>query len=221
MLRYLIGHRGASGYEPENTLLSFKRAFDDDANAIEMDLRLSADGEIVIIHDRTVDRTTDGSGPAEDQDLETLLTLDAGKGERIPTFGEALRLATERGGSIFAEVKVPGLEETMLSEMRELDALDRVIVFGLPGAVARVHKIAPSVMCTSPGSVRIGLPDISPEEVSRMHAENLVLVHGDIDQEEEMARLIELGLDGIITNFPCRLSRADRSMMGEQERRKG
>src|SRR5215475_8610435 len=80
----IIAHRGSMAIEPENTLRSFRRARSDGADEIELDLRLSADGEVVVIHDATVDRTTDGTGRVDAMSLDELRGLDAGLGERIP-----------------------------------------------------------------------------------------------------------------------------------------
>src|SRR3954471_3509525 len=82
----ITGHRGALGSEPENTLRSFRRAVADGCDEIELDLRVSADGELVIMHDATVDRTTSGSGEVAGLTLDKLRSLDAGFGEQIPTW---------------------------------------------------------------------------------------------------------------------------------------
>lgn len=88
--RPIIAHRGASGTCPENTLLAFDRALEYGADALELDVRLSADGVPVVIHDSTLERTTDGRGPVGAWPLERLRALDAGGGERIPTLADVL-----------------------------------------------------------------------------------------------------------------------------------
>ncbi len=100
----ILGHRGASAVAPENTRAAFERAFRDGADGIELDVTLSRDGVPVVIHDDTLDRTTDGRGAVWDRDLADLRRLDAGgwfgagfRGERIPTLAEALDLARGRG----------------------------------------------------------------------------------------------------------------------------
>lgn len=85
-----IAHRGASYFEPENTLKAVKRALEMGADRVEVDVRLSKDKELVVIHDPTVDRTTDGTGQVEDMTLQELKKLNAGKGERIPTLQEII-----------------------------------------------------------------------------------------------------------------------------------
>lgn len=90
-----IGHRGAAGYEPENTLRSFKTALRLGAEMTELDVHICGTGELVVIHDESVDRTTDGSGFVRDMTLDELKSLDAGKGEKIPTLNEVF--STLRG----------------------------------------------------------------------------------------------------------------------------
>ncbi|MYW19740.1 glycerophosphodiester phosphodiesterase, partial [Streptomyces sp. SID2955] len=85
-----IGHRGVMGVEPENTLRSFAAAQRAGLDLIELDLHLSKDGALVVMHDADVDRTTDGSGPIAEKTLAELRALDAGRGERVPVFEEVL-----------------------------------------------------------------------------------------------------------------------------------
>lgn len=92
----IIGHRGASGYEPENTLRSFAKAIELGVDMIEFDVHVCASGEVVVIHDDTVDATTNGSGYISEKSLLELQSLDAGKGEHIPTLREVLDLVNRR-----------------------------------------------------------------------------------------------------------------------------
>ena len=206
MLKYLIGHRGASGYEPENTLRSFRRAFRDGANAIECDLRLSRDGHVVVIHDGRVDRTTDGSGSVEEMSVDELRKLDAGAGECIPSLAEVLGLVKENEGIAFLELKARGMATLVVSGLVSSGMLGRAVIFGPPKEVLEHRRIEPSIQSTAPGRFRIGIGDLSPAGISRMHAQGLELIHGDTDDEDEMQRLIDLGVDGIITNYPNRLA---------------
>jgi glycerophosphoryl diester phosphodiesterase len=91
----VIAHRGASAHEPENTLRAIRRALDDCADMIEIDVRL-VDGEIIVFHDDIFDRCTSGSGPLYTRSFSDLRNLDAGKGEKIPTLAEVLALIDER-----------------------------------------------------------------------------------------------------------------------------
>lgn len=92
----VIGHRGAMGYEPENTLRSFKKALELGVDMIEFDVHLLKDGEIILMHDDTVDRTTDGNGFVADKTLAEIKRLNAGKGEKVPTLQEALDFIDRR-----------------------------------------------------------------------------------------------------------------------------
>lgn len=105
----VYAHRGARGHAPENTLLAFSLAFDLGADAIEFDVRRSSDGQLVVIHDETVDRTTNGRGIVRDMSFEQLRALNAGlrwnTPQRIPTLAETVALVKARGGKMNLEVK--------------------------------------------------------------------------------------------------------------------
>ena len=85
-----IGHRGAAGHAPENTLLSLNKAMELGCDMTEIDVHICASGEVVVIHDDVVDRTTDGTGAVSELSLDELKSLDAGKGEKISTLNKVL-----------------------------------------------------------------------------------------------------------------------------------
>jgi glycerophosphoryl diester phosphodiesterase len=122
------GHRGARGHAPENTLLSFAMAFDVGADAVECDVQLSRDGYPVIIHDLTVDRTTDGRGLVQGKTLAELRTLNAGRSrrvrERIPRLEEVLELVQRRCGEINLEIKGRSVQETVTTAAAILPVLE-------------------------------------------------------------------------------------------------
>jgi len=101
----IAGHRGYKAMYPENTMLSYRKALELGVDMIEIDLRLSRDGHLVLIHDATLDRTTNGRGPVERHTLKELLALDAGLGERIPTFEGFLDWARDTGLFLNVEIK--------------------------------------------------------------------------------------------------------------------
>jgi glycerophosphoryl diester phosphodiesterase len=140
----LIGHRGAAGLVPENTLASFRDAVDRWAvDMIELDVRASADGRCVVIHDDTVDRTTDGTGPVAGKTLAELRELDAGyrfqdeeggfpfrgRGLGIPTIEEVLEELPDT--PLTVEVKIGTAQEPLFEALRRFDAHDRVVVAGM------------------------------------------------------------------------------------------
>ncbi|CAM3927584.1 glycerophosphodiester phosphodiesterase [Mesobacillus zeae] len=123
-----VAHRGASGYAPENTIAAFDKAVDMKADYIEIDVQRSKDGKLVVIHDTTVDRTTDGTGAVKDLTFEQLRSLDAGSfkapefaGEKIPTFEEVLDRYHGKAG-ILIELKAPekysGIEEEVALQLK-------------------------------------------------------------------------------------------------------
>ena len=110
-------HRGARAHAPENTLAAFTLAFELGAEGIECDVQRSRDGRLVIIHDSTVDRTTDGTGPVAEQCFEELRALNAGvrfhRRQLIPTLDEVLELVARRGGELNLEIKAESVEEAL------------------------------------------------------------------------------------------------------------
>ena len=134
----IYGHRGASGHAPENTLEAFKLAMDMGADGFELDVHMSADGELVVIHDETVDRTTDGTGFVKDLTLAQLKALDACngmekyRGAKIPTLGEVFDLVRDTNHIVNVEVKTdecfyPQIEEKCLALAKEKGVENRVI----------------------------------------------------------------------------------------------
>jgi len=124
-----VAHRGASGHAPENTMTAFEKAFEMKADYIEIDVQMTKDGELVAIHDTTVDRTTDGTGQVGDFTLEEMRELDAGSwfseeyaGEKVPTFEEILDASRGKIG-ILIELKspelYPGIEEKVAEALKE------------------------------------------------------------------------------------------------------
>jgi glycerophosphoryl diester phosphodiesterase len=128
----LIAHRGGKTTTPENTLASFRNAISLGADVLEFDVQMSADGVLVVIHDDTVDRTTNGTGLVGKMTSGQIFSLDAGNGEHVPTFAEVIQLAKESGVNILPEAKspelYPGLGEKMVDELVAADYLDHAII---------------------------------------------------------------------------------------------
>lgn len=134
----IYGHRGASGYAPENTLESFRLSMEMGADGFELDVHMSLDGELVVIHDESVDRTTNGTGLVRNLTLAQLKGLDAScgmeayQGARIPTLGEVFDLIRDTHHIVNVEIKTdewfyPQLEEKCLALAKEKGVEDRVI----------------------------------------------------------------------------------------------
>src|ERR687886_2515618 len=148
---WVVGHRGAMGHCPENTLASFERALELGADWIELDVHLSRDGALVVIHDESLDRTTDGHGLVKDHTLAELKRLDAGAwfgaafaGQGIPTLDEVLVWAGERDTIVDIEIKnapiyYAGIEEAVIRTLDRYGMTERAIVISFDHrSVARV-----------------------------------------------------------------------------------
>jgi glycerophosphoryl diester phosphodiesterase len=152
----VIAHRGFSGAAPENTIAAVQAAVDVRADMVEIDVTLSADGHIVVIHDQTLDRTTDGSGEVSQFTLAELKQLDAGTwfnpsfaGERISTLEEVF---AEVKGRILLNVEIKseavarGVVGKVASAIREHGMIDQVVVSSFsPAALEEMHSIAPEI----------------------------------------------------------------------------
>ncbi len=121
-------HRGFSGLYPENTLLSFRKAIEEGTEFIEMDLHLTRDRQVIIIHDESFDRTTNGTGWVWDMDLIDVKKLDAGQGERIPTLQEIIEFARPTEVRLCLELKYePNTNDPMRAEPEAMETAVEVI----------------------------------------------------------------------------------------------
>jgi glycerophosphoryl diester phosphodiesterase len=146
----VVAHRGDSHHYPENTLASFAAALEAGAEYVELDVQLTRDDELVVIHDPTLDRTTTGAGPVVDHTLNEIRQLSAGypqrfgseySGERIPTFAEALELLRGRA-RVLVEIKPESVQsDDDAIERRTLDAIEAAGMNGSAG-VASFHPLA-------------------------------------------------------------------------------
>ena len=142
----VAGHRGYAACYPENTLLSFRKALELGVDMIEMDLNVTADGQLVVIHDATLDRTTTGKGPVRDYTLKEIKGFDAGifkgeefAGERVPEFSEFLDLVAKTGISLNVEIKDKTHEavDLTIKLLDEFGMLDRIILACFDAAILR------------------------------------------------------------------------------------
>jgi glycerophosphoryl diester phosphodiesterase len=115
--RHVIAHRGASAHAPENTLAAFRAALAAGADWLEMDVQRTKDGRLIVFHDATVDRMTDGTGRAADLTFDEIRTLRVGAGERVAAFEEVIRLAASTGARILPEAKDPALTAGLARDM--------------------------------------------------------------------------------------------------------
>ena len=230
---WVIAHRGASGHSPENTLAAFERAVQLGAGFIETDLHLTRDAQFVAIHDATLERTTNGRGAVRDFTLAELRQLDAGMwfdreymGQRIPTLDEVLEFARKNDVIFYLEVKYDaawGMHHSLVAALQKAENAARTIVISFDQAtLAALRRVDASVMmgllADEPGpdyvkdALELGArqmcPQVSlltPDLVQRAHGADLQVATWTVNDAEAMRRVIDAGVDGIMTNFPDRL----------------
>ena len=215
---FVVAHRGASAYEPENTLRSVRRAIEMGADAVEVDVRLSADGVPVVIHDEIVDRTTNGSGRVADMTLQELRELDAGLGEKIPTLEEVLSVVQGRV-VLFVEIKVSEAALHSLRLVRGRDMLDYVLFVSFSESALRIVKreeprAHTGLIYLKPsdgilGAKRIGCEFVLPfyrmataKAIAFAHRLKLRVVPWVVDNPDLAREMKERGADGVATNRP-------------------
>jgi glycerophosphoryl diester phosphodiesterase len=251
--RYVV-HRGGAALWPENTLLAFRNAIALGARTLEFDVHGTADGDIAVIHDRTVDRTTDGTGAVGALTVAALrrLRIKAVDGrntdEWVPTLREVLALAAPAGVALLVEVKTPGpavtyervagevvarpgarydgLEARVLAQLREAGVAERAIVMAFnPAVVAEIRRLAPAQMTAllverrdveaaraasvepvawaeRAGANFLGVHHTlcDASMVAAAHGAGIMLGVYTVNDEADMRRLADLGVDVIISD---------------------
>ena len=141
-----VGHRGAAALAPQNTLLAFARALELGVDAIELDVRWTADRKLVVVHDEDLAETTNGRGLVRDHTLVEIETLDAGQGQHIPTLDEVLALVKGRA-LINVDLKILGYEEQVVRTLEAHGVQNDVLISSLlPENLRRVHAINPAIL---------------------------------------------------------------------------
>ncbi|MFE9120321.1 glycerophosphodiester phosphodiesterase [Streptomyces sp. NPDC007172] len=212
-----IGHRGVMGVEPENTLRSFVHAERVGMDVIELDLHLSKDGALVVMHDAEVDRTTDGEGPVGQLTLAELRELDAGQGERVPVFEEVLDAVKT---PIQAEIKDTAAARALAEVILRRDLVGRVEVLSFhDAALAEVAALVPGVRtalvdddwgpdlverATAVGarSLVLDITRLTLETVERAHAASLRVIGWTVNTQDHLRLARALQLDGATTDYP-------------------
>lgn len=226
-----VAHRGASADRPENTLPAFELAIEQGADVIEVDVRATADMQLVAMHDPEVDRTTNGSGAVRSLTLAEVQALDAGDGEPVPTIESVLNLAKGRI-RVNLDLKDPEVAEPAVRMVRDLglegavtyisflpeawDILDRIApdssVVQLVDSASALAGIAMGELAHAGVRSGVGMPHglVSSEIVDRMHRRGMGVFAWTVDDEAEMRRLISAGVNGIVTNRPAALAEVIR-----------
>jgi len=222
-----IGHRGASGYEPENTLISFEKAINLNADGIELDVHLSSDGELVVIHDETIDRTTNGKGAVNDFTLKELKNFHSSKNQEIPTLIEVFDLVHRR---CFINIELKGIgtakpvndlinhyisikkweindflissfDWNMLEEFQLLNPKIRIGVLteeSIAAALAFAKKI-------NAFSIHPDYRLVTKENVALIQENGFKVFPWTVNSEDAIHEIKSLNVNGIISNFPDKI----------------
>lgn len=236
------GHRGAGGQAPENTLPAFELAARQGAHGIELDVRRCADGQLVVCHDETVDRTSDGTGRIAELTWNQLRRFDFGGGAQVPALAEVLDLAAGTGMRVNVELKntaqpSPGMEaevEAIVQASRlAADATERVVYssFDHRSLVRLVQlgtRVPVGVLYVEPlirpwvyaagfgaGALHPMAVTVLADEVAQAHAAGLRVHAWTVDDPVQARALAAAGVDAVITNHPDRILAA----LGERARR--
>lgn len=213
-----IGHRGARAHAPENTIKSFAKGIELGVNAIEFDVRQTKDGKIIVMHDDTVDRVTDGKGKVKDLTLEEIKTLVIA-GEKVPTLGEALDFIDKKVDRIVIELKETGLEDRVLKEIAAWEVVERVVIVSFyQEALQKMREINQNIeigllFATSLNPVKAALnlkaQYLLPRYnfaytglIKKAHEQGLKVVVWTVNDEKEVAEFVKKGVDGIASDRP-------------------
>lgn len=231
----IIAHRGASSHAPQNTLAAFEKAIELGVDMVELDVHLTKDEKIVVMHDNTVDATTDGSGKISEMELQEIKKLDAGShfdekfaGEKVPTLEEVIELTKDKIG-LNIELKTrteanEGIEEKVLNLLDEHNITENITISTFSFESARkVNNINPDIPV---GLLYITLPltawhakrvhkkhpwadaahpwhwTIGGRHVQELHELGVNVNVWTVDRKRNIKKMIDHGVDGIITNKP-------------------
>ncbi len=215
------------GYEPENTLASFKKALNLGVDMVELDVYVLKTGELVVIHDDRVDRTTNGQGYVADKTFAEIRSLDAGKGEKIPTLNEVFNLI-DRKVPINIELKgagtagpvakligeyisehgwtnddflVSSFNHRELKKFKDLKPTIRIgaLITGIPIGYAEFAQKLGAY------SLNPSLEFISQEYVDDAHKRGLKVLVYTVNEKDDIKKMMELGVDGLFSNYPDRI----------------
>ncbi|MBI4410763.1 MAG: glycerophosphodiester phosphodiesterase [Gemmatimonadetes bacterium] len=258
---WLIAHRGGAALAPENTLAAFRRAAEEwRADMIELDVRATADGQCVVLHDVTVDRTTDGTGAIAAMTLAQVRELDAGYrftpdggasfpyrgcGVRIPTIEEVLEAVPD---TLVVEVKTAAAQRPLFEAIRRSGAAARVIAAGEHESARTLFRTFPGVTSASyrqlkrfyvlhqrylgflwaPSAATVHVPEtwagrriVSRRFIRELHLHRIAVNVWTVNDPADMRRLLQWGVDGIISDRPDLLGQVIAEWRAQKERRRG
>ncbi len=235
-----IAHRGASGrgLAPENTLAAFEKALDIGVDMLEIDVRVTGDGQLIVLHDPSLDRTTDCEGIVRELGIEKIRQADAGHGERIPILREVFDLARHRA-PVLLEIKSDFIAELVVQAIAEAQFAEQVVVQSFnPQTVERVKRMAPhlpaslligelptapsrlrarrlvsQVLETGANTLSIWHATLTPSLIEEMRKRGVTVWAWTVDEEITMRDLAMMGVQGLVTNYPDVLNNVLEDLM--------
>jgi glycerophosphoryl diester phosphodiesterase len=212
----IIAHRGASFFEPENTIKAIERAIKMGADFVEVDVRMSKNNRLVIMHDADINRTTDGKGLVKDYTLQELKRLEAGDGETIPTLDEIIACVKDRVGLVI-EIKEPGTEGKILEKINENKLENTILTSFYHKSIENARKMNPSVdagiifacqpldmnQMASNACANVIFPGykyLDEDLIKQAHKNGISVYPWTVDDAEIFEKLVGMGVDGIVTN---------------------
>ncbi len=212
----IIAHRGASFFEPENTLRAIEGAIKIGADFVEVDVRMSKDKKLVIMHDADVNRTTNESGFVKDYTLQELKKLDAGRGESIPTLDEVISCIKDRIGLVI-EIKEPGTEGKVLEKIDENNLENVILTSFYHKSIKNARKMNPSVdagiiftcqpvdvsqmaLNASANTIFPSYKYVDEEMVKQAQNNGISVYPWTIDDPDIFKKFIKMNVEGIVTN---------------------
>lgn len=201
----IISHRGEHLHHPENTLAAFRAAADAGADYFELDVRTTSDGKLILMHDRTLDRTTNGKGDVKSHTFDEIRSLDAGVkfssaflGTKVPTFDEALDLARNRI-NVYVDTKDADPQQLVDTIVRH-GMQDHVVIYGNPFFLYEVHKVLPTLRL---------MPEAQNADVSRFLLHSMPISVLAFDASDFTQSAIQAAKEAHAQVFVDRLDEAD------------
>ena len=214
-MAFVIGHRGARALAAENTLEAIRVAAKCKSDLVEVDIRLSEDGYLVLMHDETVDRTTNGKGKVEDLSLAELQSEEImGRGLRVPTLREAAELTKELKLGMVVEMKEEGLEELVAKELEGSNAIVTSFYHSSLVEVKEISNLKTGIIISSLPVRPVELAmwaradalfpkRTNPRLFKEAHRCGIEVYPWTINSVDEAGWLFRLGADGLVTDNPC------------------
>ena len=222
----IVAHRGLSSLYPENTLIAFEKAMELGIDFIELDVHATSDGELVVIHDDTLDRTTNGKGEISHLTLSEIKKYSAGKWfspsfrkEKVLTLKEVFEL-TKGKVKLWIEIKKLGIEKKLVDLIQRHDMIDNVICgsFFLEN-VAKIKKLNPSIpavfitsflelkqiknlLIKNINMIDIEFCNLTPDILKNCHGYGFAVGVWTVDKEKELRKALRMGVAAITTNYP-------------------